>query len=252
MNHVIPHCLFYHIMYQIMDDCFFLLVFIYFVYGFFFPKKGAGLHPSVFFFITESCVPSFSLLPFSLTSHNMAKSWAFLLHDSSLSPSSSKPINSHHIPSRDQKGTPAVQIPFLIQEPQCWSYSATWNWTCVLSRFWIQIPQPPHLVWSYIVCPDEPELKGDPVCGCTVIVFTLWEGWGLREGEGKRCISYWSSARRMGVLYNVELVSCVLWCKNDGNELLFLFYDLTVSVTWITAIYSESKFVCIIMTHQDR
>lgn len=143
MNHVIPHCLFYHIMYQIMDDCFFLLVFIYFVYGFFFPKKGAGLHPSVFFFITESCVPSFSLLPFSLTSHNMAKSWAFLLHDSSLSPSSSKPINSHHIPSRDQKGTPAVQIPFLIQEPQCWSYSATWNWTCVLSRFWIQIPQPP-------------------------------------------------------------------------------------------------------------
>lgn len=34
----------------------------------------------------------------------------------------------------------------------------------------------------------------------------------------------------MDVLYNVELVSCVLWRKDDGNELLFLFYDLTVSV----------------------
>lgn len=94
------------------------------------------------------------------------------------------------------------------------------------------------------------ELKGDPVCRCTVIVFTLWEGWGLRgrEGEGKWRISYWSSARRMGVLYNVELVNCVLWCKDDGNELLFLFYDLSVSVKWITAIYSESKLVCIIVT----
>lgn len=34
----------------------------------------------------------------------------------------------------------------------------------------------------------------------------------------------------MGVLYNVELVSCVLWCIDDSSELLFLFYDLTVSV----------------------
>lgn len=31
-------------------------------------------------------------------------------------------------------------------------------------------------------------------------------------------------------MYNVELVSCVQWCKYDSNELLFLFYDLTVSV----------------------
>lgn len=34
----------------------------------------------------------------------------------------------------------------------------------------------------------------------------------------------------MGALYNVELVNYVLWCKDDGSELLFLFYDMTVSV----------------------
>lgn len=27
-----------------------------------------------------------------------------------------------------------------------------------------------------------------------------------------------TEARRMDVLYNVELVSCVLWCKDDSNE----------------------------------
>ncbi len=52
----------------------------------------------------------------------------------------------------------------------------------------------------------------------------------------------------MAVLYNVEQVSGELWCKDDGSELLFLFYDLSVSVKWITAIYSESQFVSIIVT----
>lgn len=54
------------------------------------------------------------------------------------------------------------------------------------------IPTPcPDLVWGYLVCPDEcVNYKGNPVCGCTVIVFTVG-GVGVdREGEGKWRISY--------------------------------------------------------------
>lgn len=49
----------------------------------------------------------------------------------------------------------------------------------------------------------------DPAFGWTVLVFhSIGVG---REGKGKWCISYWNNAGRMGVLYNVELVSCKKW-----------------------------------------
>lgn len=68
--------------------------------------KGAGLHPSVFFFII-TIVFHLGLPDPPLTSDKMAKSCAFLLHhSSSSSSSSSKIILSHHIPSHDQKGAP--------------------------------------------------------------------------------------------------------------------------------------------------
>lgn len=155
-------------------------------------------------------------------------------------------------PAVTKRGPLLYRYPFLIEEPQCWSSSATWNWTCVLSRAWIQIPQPlPHSILFGHIFFVQTSLwtkRGSSVwmyCYC----FHSIGGLGVeREGQGKWRISYWSSAGRVGVLYNVELVNCVLW--DDGNELLFLFYDLSVSVNWITAIYSERRFLCIIVTYQ--
>lgn len=216
--------------------------------------KGAGLHPSVFFFHHHNCVPSLSPRSSSLTSDKMAKSWAFLLHDSSFSSSSSKPILSHHIPNHDQKGTPAVQITLFLSKnlnagPLALHETGHVYWAEPGSRS--RNPHPPAPIsFGHILCVQTSvwTKRGSSVwmyCYC----FHSVGGVGVeREGEGKWRISYWSSARRMGVLYNVELVNCVLWCKDDGNELLFLFYDLSVSVKWITAIYSESKFVCVIVT----
>lgn len=45
------------------------------------------------------------------------------------------------------------------------------------------------------------ELKGDPVRGCTVIVFTLWEGWGLRGRE-----------RESGVLVTEAVLGGWVYC----------------------------------------
>lgn len=110
---------------------------------------------------------------------------------------------------------------------------------------------PPPFSFGHILC-VQASLSTNRGSSLWMYCYRFHSGGGMgvwgREGEGKWHISNWSSTRRMGVLYNVELVSCVQWCKNDSNELLFLFYDLTVSVIWITAIYSESKFVCIIVT----
>lgn len=66
---------FYHIVYQIMDECvFFVATFIHLFYiGFFFFMKGAGLHPSVFFFFI-TIMFHLSLLDPPLTSDKMAKS----------------------------------------------------------------------------------------------------------------------------------------------------------------------------------
>lgn len=61
------------------------------------------------------------------------------------------------------------------------------------------IPQP-RLIMSSVsrrVC----ELKGDPVSGCTVIVFTLWEGWGLRGRE-----------RESGVLVTEAVLGGWVYC----------------------------------------
>lgn len=45
--------------------------------------------------------------------------------------------------------------------------------------------------------------------GCTVIVFTLWGRMGLSGRERENGV-FVTEAKRMGVLYNVELVNCVL------------------------------------------
>lgn len=57
-----------------------------------------------------------------------------------------------------------------------------------------------HLVVSSLsrrVC----ELQGDPVCGCTFIVFTLWEGRGLRGRE-----------RESGVLVTEAVLGGWVYC----------------------------------------
>lgn len=47
----------------------------------------------------------------------------------------------------------------------------------------------------------------------------------------------------MGVLYNVELVNCVLW---DGGDEVFLFYDLTICEMNNSNLQSK-EFLCIIV-----
>lgn len=240
-------------MYQIMDKCvFFVATFIhsFILYRDFFSMKWAGLHPSVFFFIITIVFHLVSLILLSnlLTKWQKAElSYFTTRHSTPLPQNLFFPIT---FPAMTKRGPPAVQIPF--------SYLRTSM--LVLKRYmkldvyWAEpgsrSHNPPGIVWSCLLRPDESvNLKGIQ-CVDVLLLFSLYgAGVGVeREGEGKWRISYWSSARGMGVLYNVELVNCVLWCKDDGNELLFLFYDLSVSVKWITAIYSESKFVCIIVT----
>lgn len=191
--------------------------------------KGAGLHPSVFIFSTITVVPALSPRS-SLTSDKLAKSWAFL---TSWLVILLLFLRAHSFPSHSQpwpKGDPCCTDTLFLSKNLNAGPLALHETGCVLSRAWIQIPQPPSpsppscLVISHAakrVC----ELHGDPVRGCTFL-FTLWEGWGWEGRErGKWRISYWSSATRMGVLYNVELVNCVPWCKTDSNELLFLLWS---------------------------
>lgn len=181
------------------------------------------------------------------------KSWAFLLHDSSFSSSS----KTYSFPSHSQswpKGDPCCTDTLFLSknlnasplalhetghvyraEPGSRSHNPLNSFghiSCIQTSLWTKRGS---VVWMYCYC-----------------FHSVWGVGVERVGGGKWRISYWSSARRMGVLYNVELVSCVLWCKDDGNELLFLFYDLSVSVKWITAIYSESNFVCIIVTFAEQ
>lgn len=79
------------------------------------------------------------------------------------------------------------------------------------------------------------------------------EGGFEREGKGKLCISYWSNAGRMGVLYNVELVNCMRWpqwvtilvlwteciCEMNNNNLQW-----QVSVYYCLASRRNKVIVC--------
>lgn len=212
-----------------------LLSFIYFMSALCFSRERSAFCTTFPFFVLVILLLSLCPSPrsCSLTSDKMAKSWAFLLHDSA-----PPPIPTHSQP-RPKRGDPprCTDTVFLSKNLGAGPPASHETGHVCWSGTWIQ--PTPHSSVSRLLC----ELKVDPVCGCTV-VFTLVGGVGV----GKWCISYWSSRRRMGILYNVELVNYVLW--DDSSELLFLFYDLSVSVKWITAVYIQRRLVCIIILWQ--
>lgn len=116
--------------------------------------------------------------------------------------------------------------PWPKEDPCCtntlfWSTDLNAGSTQKLDMYCAE-PEPiSHAPLLFGQCPNETNWEG-------CVNFYCFHAGGLGV-EGKQHISYWSNAR-MGALYNVELVNCVLWCKDDGSELLFLFYDMTVSV----------------------
>lgn len=114
MNHVIllHHLFLPYYVWNYGWMCFCCYFYSFILYRDFFSMKGAGLHPSVFFFVV-TIVPSFSPRSSSLTKWQKAE-LSFFTTRHSPAPSS-KLILFHDIPSHDQKGTPAVQIPFSYE-----------------------------------------------------------------------------------------------------------------------------------------
>lgn len=139
--------------------------------------------------------------------------------------------NSYHIPSHDQKRIPAVPITFSYIQTSNWF--STWNWTCTAE------PEPvlhDPLLWFGHCCVQLRDVD-------VLLMFSCG-----REGgdEGKWNISYWSSTRRMGVLYNVD--RSVMY--SGAKMMAVSYYSCFMTwlyLWWITAIYSELCLVCVIV-----
>lgn len=216
----------------------------------------AGLHPSVmfrfffFFLITEKCLSSFHSSHINNLWQNGRKK-AVLSHSSS--------SKSYEFPSHSQpwpKGGPAVQKkPFLKNLNAGPPAPHETGHECRAEPGFRPPPYstPParsgHVprVRTCTWTSKRKKKTGGIQCVDVLLLFSLCGRWGWtyqggRDGRGGTLVTE-SVLGWMGVLYNVELVNCVQWCRHDDIELLFLFYELTVSVIWITAISSEKKTV---------
>lgn len=160
-----------------------------------------------------------------------------------LTPHPPNPMNFHHIPSRDQKGALLYRrnlflrtSTLVLQRHMKLDMSAEQS---LDSDHHPTPPLQPGLVMSPVSglvheLQKEKKKTGGIQCVDVLLLFSLCGRWGWtyqggRDGRGGTLVTE-SVLGWMGVLYNVELVNCVQWCRHDDIELLFLFYELTVSV----------------------
>lgn len=86
--------------------------------------KGAGLHPSVFFFIVTIMFHLCVLDP-PLTFDKMAKKLSFRTSTTGHFPFLPPKLFPVTFPAMTKRGPLLYRHPFLIEEPQCWTSSAT-------------------------------------------------------------------------------------------------------------------------------
>ena len=199
MNHVIPHHLF--LPYYVSNYgwmCFFVATFIHLFYIGVFERSRFA--PISFLFHHHS---SIFLLDPPLTSDKMAKSWAFFLTSRLVIvllflQTCSFPWHSQPWPKGDPCCTDTLFLSNNLNAgPLALHETGHVYWAEPGSR-----SHNPPISFGHVFCVQTGLwTKGDPVRGCTVIVFTLWEGWGLRGRE-----------RESGVLVTEAVLGRWVYC----------------------------------------